>query len=203
MKKILNILLVFLMLPFAFLTGCKNSSLPAINLSRYLKEEITVKRNGISSSNTDTISLLTQSKAKKENLSKYESFEINAVPVWIYKMYIEKIVFYVYCNESSDYQMTLNVSMTNLASEETINSTTSETIETETISEPITFQPKAKKAVKCTANINKTVATALGSTISIKLDSLEIFSGDEGDSSNFMWLVYGFEIHGESRTYTR
>lgn len=203
MKKILNFLLALLVLPFAFLTGCKNSSLPAINLSRYLKDEITIKRNGIASSSTDTISLLTQSKAKKENLSKYESFELNTQPVWMYKMYIEKITFYVYCNEESDYQMTLVISMSNLASEETINSTTSETIETETIEEPITFTPKAKKAVKCTANINKTVANALGSTISIKLDSLEIFSGDEDNPSNFMWLIYDFEIHGESRTYTR
>lgn len=202
MKKFLNTLLVLLILPVLILSGCKNSSLPAINLSRYLKDEISVKRNDLESSK-DSLSLLTQKKAKKSNLSKYESFELTTQAVWTYKMYIESITFYVYCNESSDYQMTLNVSMSNLASEDTINSTTSETIETETVSEPITFTPKSKKAIKCTANINKTVANALGSTITIKLDSLEIFSGDEENPSTFMWLIYGLEIHGESRTYNR
>lgn len=202
MKKFLNTLLVLLILPVLILSGCKNSSLPAINLSRYLKDEISVKRNDLESSK-DSLSLLTQKKAKKSNLSKYESFELTTQAVWTYKMYIESITFYVYCNESSDYQMTLTVSMSNLASEDTINSTTSETIETEIVSEPITFTPKSKKAIKCTANINKTVANALGSTITIKLDSLEIFSGDEENPSTFMWLIYGLEIHGESRTYNR
>ena len=30
-----------------------------------------------------------------------------------------------------------------------------------------------------------------------------IYSGDAETKSNFMWLIYDFEVHGESRAYTR
>jgi hypothetical protein len=39
-------------------------------------------------------------KAKAENLSKYLKFELTADNVWMYKMYVQKITFYVYCNEN-------------------------------------------------------------------------------------------------------
>jgi hypothetical protein len=44
---------------------------------------------------------------------------------------------------------------------------------------------------------------ATGSTITINVDSLEIFSLDENGESSFRWLIYDFAVHGESRAYTR
>lgn len=203
MKKLLKILLVFLLLPVMTLTACKKKSLPAINLERYLKDEITIKQVDTDAT-TKTLSLITQDKAKDENLSKYLKFEISTDPVWMYKMYVESITFYVYCNEASDFSLTLNVKMTNLASEDAIMEAITENVETETFEKQVSFNPKEKKAIKCTVNVNQTIVNATGSTISIDAySSSELFSGDEETSSNFMWLIYGFEIHGESRTYTR
>lgn len=205
-KNLLKSILIFLMLPVIMFVGCKNkeTQLPKINLSRYFKDEISVLRYGISEKSTDTISLLTQKKAKKSNLSKYQKFELNANSVWIYKMYIESISFYVYCNESSDYQMTINVTMSDLADEEGILNSTDTNVETETVEQQCSLFPKAKKAIKCNVKINKTVVNALGSTITIDiLNSPELFSSDGENESTFMWLIYGFEIHGESRTYSR
>lgn len=203
MKKILKFLLVFLLVPVMMFTGCKNKELPTINLSRYLKDEISVKRMNVDTT-TESLSLLTQTEAKEENLSKYFKFEINTDPVWMYKMYIESITFYVYCNESSEFPLTINVKITNLANEEDIFNSISENVETETFEGQASFIPEEKKGIKCTVDVNKTIVNATGSTITLDAyNSPELFSGDEESSSTFMWLIYGFEIHGESRTYNR
>ena len=67
-KKLLNLLFVILILPVMVLTGCKkgSSSLPAINVSKYFKDEITISRYNIAEDSTDSISFLTQKKAKKD-----------------------------------------------------------------------------------------------------------------------------------------
>lgn len=203
MKKLLKLLLVFLLVPIIMLTGCKKKALPSINLARYLKDEITVKQLNIDTT-TKNLSLLTESEAKDENLSKYLKFEISTDPVWMYKMYVESITFYVYCNEASEFPLTLNIKMTNLANEEDIYNSKSENVETSTIEEQVSFVPEEKKAFKCTININQTIVNATGSTITIDAyNSPELFSSDEETTSTFMWLIYNFEIHGESRTYTR
>ena len=206
-KKLLNLLFVILILPVMVLTGCKkgSSSLPAINVSKYFKDEITISRYNIAEDSTDSISFLTQKKAKKENLSKYVKFELNADPVWIYKMYVESIVFYVYCNESSEFQMTINVKMTNLADESAILESKSDNVATEDVEQQVTIMPKGKKAIKCVVPINKTVVNSLGSTITIDFftNSQEIFSSVGENESSLMWLIYGFQVHGESRTYSR
>ena len=206
-KKLLNLLFVILILPVLVLTGCKkgSSSLPAINVSRYFKDEITISRYKIEKDDSDSISFLTQKKAKKENLSKYEKFELNADPVWIYKMYVESIVFYVYCNESSKFQMTIDVKMTNLADESVILESKSDNVATEDVKQQVTIMPKGKKAIKCVVPINKTVVNALGSTITIDFftNSPELVSSEGENESSLMWLIYGFQVHGESRTYSR
>lgn len=205
-KKLLNLLFVILILPVMVLTGCKkgSSSLPAINVSKYFKDEITISRYKIDDDKTDSISFLTQKKAKKENLSKYVKFELNADPVWIYKMYVESIVFYVYCNESSEFQMTINVKMTNLADESAILKSKSDNVATEDVEQQVTIMPKGKKAIKCVVPINKTVVNSLGSTITIDFkNSPELFSSEGENESSLMWLIYGFQVHGESRTYSR
>ena len=199
-KNILKSLLIFLILPVLILVGCKNKSLPSLNLSTYLKDTISITRYDLEEPSNASLSFITDPKLKKENLSKYLNFDITANNVWMYKMYVETISFYVYCNETSEYQMTINVKMTDLASEETILNSTTENVETETVQEQVTFTPKANKSIKCTFKINKTVINALGSNISIDVyNSPELFSNE----STFTWMIYGLEIHGESRTYSR
>lgn len=203
-KKLLNILLIFLILPVMVFSGCKKSSLPAINLATYLKEDVTVKRFEYADTSTEKIGFLTKSKADTSYLAKYLKFTLEAEPVWFYKMYVEYISFYVYCNENSDYLMTINVSISDVASEEEIANAGTNTIETETFSADCIISPKKGKAIKCIFPINRAVVGALGSTITIDvLNSLELFSDDEeGNASSFKWLIYGLEIHGESRTYS-
>ena len=216
-NKLLKTLLVFLLLPVLVFSACSKNKkkLPKINATRYFKDEITITRyvlantseeensSEINNKSTDMLSLLTAKKANTNNLSKYISFELTAQPVWIYKMYIESISFYVYCNEDSEYQMIIDLFMTDLADEDVILKATSEVVETETYNEQCTILHKAKKAIKCNYKIGKTVAKVAASKLTIKLNSSEVFSGDENGNSTFMWLIYGLEIHGESRAYTK
>ena len=203
-KNLLKSLVIFLLLPVLIFVGCKDSkSLPKISVSRYFKDKITVSRHSFAETSTDTISLLTQKKAKKQNLSPYTKFEISAQPIWIYKMYVEKISFYVYCNQTTETPLTLNLKMTDLASEKDIWASTEENVPVSDYEEQCTVEPKAFKSIKCTFEIGKTVVMATGSTITINVDSLEIFSLDENGESTFRWLIYDFEVHGESRAYTR
>lgn len=203
-KNILKSLFIILMLPVLVLVGCKNKELPALNLSRYIKSDISVRRYGVAEASKSSLSILTEKKAKQENLSKYLQFELTADNVWMYKMYIEKITFYVYCNESSEFQMIINLKMTDLATEKDIFSSTTESVNTSDLEEQVSITPKANKAIKCTVNINRTVIKAVGSTITLDIyNSPELFSSDGNTESNFMWLIYDFEIHGESRTYSR
>ena len=204
-KHLLKTLVIFLLLPVIVFVGCKGKKdLPTISNTRYLKNKVTVSRNGFAESSSETLDIITKSKADKKLLSPYTKFEISADPVWMYKMYVEKITFYVYCNESSETILTVNLKMTDLATEDAIWSATQETVESETFESQCSVQPKAYKAIKCIFEIKRTVIVATGSTITIDiLNSLEIYSGDAETKSTFQWLIYGFEIHGESRAYTR
>lgn len=204
-KNLFKSLVIFLLLPVLILVGCKNKNeLPAIATKKYFKDKVTVSRNGFAENSTETLDILTQEKADKKYLAPYEKFELSAEPVWIYKMFIEKITFYVYCNETSETILTINLKMTDLATEEAIWNATQETVESETFESQCSVEPKAFKPIRCVFEINRAVIVATGSTITIDiLNSLEIYSGDAETKSNFMWLIYDFEVHGESRAYTR
>ena len=204
-KNLFKSLIIFLILPVLILVGCKNKNeLPIISTTKYFKDKVTVSRNGFADASTETLEILTQEKADKKYLAPYEKFELSAEPVWIYKMFIEKITFYVYCNESSETILTVNLKMTDLATEDAIWNATQETVESETFESQCSVQPQAYKPIKCVFEINRAVIVATGSTLTIDiLNSLEIYSGDAETKSSFMWLIYGFEVHGESRAYTR
>lgn len=204
-KNLFKSLVIFLLLPVLILVGCKDKKeLPTISTAKYFKNKVTVSRNGFAEASSETLDILTKEKADKAYLAPYTKFELSAEPVWIYKMFIEKITFYVYCNESSETILTVNLKMTDLATEEAIWSATQETVESETFESQCSVEPKAFKPIKCVFEINRTVIVATGSSLTIDiLNSLEIYSGDAETKSSFMWLIYGFEVHGESRAYTR
>ncbi len=205
-KNLLKSLVIFLLLPVLILVGCgNNKKLPAISISRYIQDNINITRYDLTDiDKNQTTSLLTEKKAKKKNLSKYIKFELNAEPVWMYKMFIQKITFYVYCNQTTESQMVIQLKMSDLATEDAIMASKTENVETETFVAQCSITPKAFKAIKCTYEINRAVVVATGSTITIDIEnSLELYSSSMQNESTFEWLIYGFKIHGESRTYTR
>lgn len=203
-NKLLKILLAILIVPVIALSGCKkNNPLPAIDLGTYLNDKISITNYQMETASESELSLITSSKLDKDNLGKYITFELTANSVWMYKMFIETITFYVYTTASSDLEMIINLSITNTADEETLKTITSEAPTTDTTVETCSFIPKKAKVTKCTFNINKAIAKPTGSTITIDIsNSVELFN-DENTSTAFEWTIYGFEIHGESRAYSK
>lgn len=200
MKKLITIIFIFIIsITATCFSGCSNNSLPAIDMLTYFKPSVstTVFRGSLSSSQTINLSLLTSSKPLKSEMDKYLEFTFSANANWIYKMYIEKVEFYVLSNESSDIQMSLNFSMTNLAKENNLSSTS-------TFEELKSHTPVSGLAQKYTFYINQVVPKATGSTITIDiLESSELISNNSNPDSDFKWLIYGFKIYGESREYSK
>ena len=203
-NKLLKSLFALLLIPVLFFAGCKgNDPLPAIDLATYMNEEMTVSYYQLEAKSTKDISFISETEFDEEKLGKYVKFELTANSVWMYKMFVESISFYVYTTASSTNEMIINVSMTNMADEEDLRKTTSEEPPISTASEQCTFIPEKGKATKCTFKINKAVAKATGATIIIDIsNSLELFDTD-GGQADFNWVIYGFEIHGESRAYSK
>ena len=99
-NKLLKSLFALLLIPVLFFAGCKDKkSLPAIDLATYLKEEITVSYYQLEAKSTKDLSFITDTKLDEEKLGKYVKFELSANSVWMYKMFVESISFYVYTTD--------------------------------------------------------------------------------------------------------
>ena len=203
-NKLLKSLFALLLIPVLFFAGCKEKDpLPSIDLATYLNDEITTSYYQLEAKSTQDLAFITETKLDEEKLGKYVKFELSANTVWMYKMFVESITFYVYTTTSSMSEMIVNVSMSNMADEDSLRQTTSEEPPISVASEQCTFIPEAGTATKCTFKFNKAVAKPTGATITIDiLNSLELFDTPEGQTP-FEWVIYGFEIHGESRAYSK
>ena len=200
MKK-LSTLLFIIIISFSTLSfaACSNNSLPTLNMAVYFKSNVSasVYKTNVPTSKTIDISELTHSSFNATKMDRYLDFKIEANPNWIYKMYIEKIEFYAIPNISSDSQMTLTLSMTNLANENNLSVA-------ETFTDSLSNKTEKNSAQKFVFYINKTVAKATGSTITIDIteESSDLLSLKE-DSTEFKWQIYGFRVYGESREYLK
>lgn len=191
-----------LILPILFLCSCSGvSDLPSINMQTYFEDSVTATVFNNSTSNSSTrdipLSVLTANSPNTDYLDRFVEFELEGNGAWLYKMYIDKIVFYVYTNESSDSEMIVNFSITNVAHEDDLELT-------EEFTGQCSFYPQSNGSAYCELTIDRVIATATGSTITF--DILNSTSGtvadEEGNTTSFRWVIYGFKIYGESRSYS-
>ena len=199
MKKIKTFILALFFAGFAIvLSGCSNQ-ISAINMPTYFKTSVstTIYKNNITSNKTLDLNSLTSNSADTTLLNKYLEYTFTANASWIYKMFIEKIEFYVFTNETPSTEMTFTINISNLAKEDNI-SNISDLTETQSIN-PTAYQP-----YKLTLFVNKVVATATGMTMKIDIsESSELLINKNNSENNFSWIIYGLKIYGESREYSR
>ena len=200
MKKITTFILSIFIITITLLScGCSGNKITAIDMPTYVKNTITATtyKNNTSSTRSLTLSALTKNYADTSYMDKYLDFTLSTNPSWTYKMYIEKVEFYVLTSESSNSQMSLALTMTNLADESNLASTA-------TFSELKSHVPEQGTAQKYTFEINKVFSKATGSTITIDMsESSELLIDKNGQNSNFNWLIYGLKIYGEHREYSK
>ena len=112
--------------------------------------------------------------------------------------YIDYIYFYVYTNMETTTEMTVNVSITNLADENNIENPNND------FKADCSLMPQKDKSVLCAIKVQKVIATATGSTMIIDiLQSSELFSDGVGQDVDFKWIIYGLEFRAESRAYSK
>ena len=200
MKKLLKrICIIALIFPIIFLCSCsKVSKLPSINVSTYFENtvETSVLGNNVSSKEI-TLASLTAKKPNPDFYDRYVQFTLTGNGAWLYKMYIDKITFYVYTNKTVDTEMIINFSITNVADEGDLKNP-------EEFSFECSFNPKKNGKAYCEISVNKVIATA--TSCEIKFDITNSTSGtitdNEGNVTDFKWQIYGLKIYGESRSYS-
>ena len=181
--------------------GCskKLSNLQKIDVGFYFEKQATASTYNNTKEKTIDFAELLLTEPDPLNIDNYIEIKATANSAWIYKMYIDKICFYVYTNKNSAVEMIINVKMTNLANESDIGKENS----AGEIAETCSFIPQENGSVFCTVNVQKTVATATGSELIF--DILNSTSGtvadEEGNPTEFRWMIYGLEIYGEHRAY--
>jgi len=199
MKKLKALIFAIFITGFSVcLAGC-SKGIPAIDMPTYFNTAVssTIYKNNSTSNKSLTLESFTTSSANTTKLDKYLDFTFTAKSSWIYKMYIEKIEFFVYTNTTPDTEMTFTIKISNLASEDKISSI-SQLEETQSI------YPTAYEPYKLTLFVNKVVATATGMTMSIDIsESSELLLDKNNPDNNFKWQIYGLKIYGESREYSK
>lgn len=205
-KTLLKFLCAFLCIPLIFLCGCsgkKKTKLGAIDIDTYFSSTTatTIYYEGQTVTTKTNTSNLTLKKPNKEIIDRYESFEIKANAEWIYKMYIDYIYFYVYTSESSSSELVVNISITNAVAESDIGKELDENAKYETQASLI---PQKDGSTLCEVAIKRVIATATGATLTFDiLNSVpQVFLDENGKDNGLKWIIYGLEIHGESRAYS-
>ena len=198
-RKIFNLLIAALCVPIVALCGCsdKRSKLPKIDASVYLEPTVVATTyNNTKTKNVELADLLNK-KADPLNVDNFVELKVTASSTWIYKMYIDRIYFYVYTNEATNVEMIVNISITNLADENDISHPNDD------FSKTCSFIPKAESSKLCYVDVNKTVATATGCTITFDIynSTSGTVADNEGNATSFRWMIYGLEIYGEHRAY--
>ena len=198
--KILNIMIALMCLPIIALCSCsKETELPKIDASVYFESKVVVSTyNNTKTKNIDFADLIL-TEADPLNIDNYTEIKVTANSAWIYKMYIDKICFYVYTNQSADVEMIVNVKMTNLVNESEIGSKDAIT----TIEETCSFIPQENGSILCTVDVQKTVATATGCELSFDIlnSTTGTVADEEGKATDFRWMIYGLEFYAEHRAY--
>lgn len=204
MKNLKKGLILLLLLPTMVFVGCsKKSNIKSINLSYYLASESSYTEFGSTSTQKMSTSNLYANHPISGSQGKYISIETSATADAFYKMYIDTIYFYVYTSHEAQSEMIVNVSISNLVDEADIN--TSKEDDEKIFTAQCSFMPKENNSTLCEVKVNKTVATALGSTLTfdIKNTTYGIVCTEDGEANDFKWCIFGLQINGESRAYSQ
>ena len=198
-NKILKIFTLLLCIPLAFMCGCskKPSKLPKIDQTVYFESVATALTYGSNKTRDVQLEDLISNKADPLNVDSFTEITITAKSAWIYKMYIDCISFYVYTNQGADVEMIINTTITNLADENNIsNPSTFESL-------PLGLIPQPEGSILCVVEVKKTVATATGCKITFDINNSTngTVSDDQGNITDFRWMIYDLEIYGEHRAY--
>lgn len=199
MQKFKNYFIILLCVPILFLCSCSNfkpkcKEIPSVGY--YFEDEVSCDYFQDLETNTISINNLTDSKLNKSTLNPYAKFTLKAKSAEIYHLYIEYIYFKVYTSESSEYEMNVNVDITNVIDENEVGK--ENPTETE-YSNTYSCITKKNNVAIFKIYVNKVVRTATGLELTIDILNNETYLSNP--ETNLKWTIFDFKIYGESRAY--
>ena len=115
-NRIKNLFILLICLPAILLTSCGKDK-PKCNevtSSYYFKNEITCDIFNETNQRKITIDSISGSKANLDTLDAYAKMTFSGNSAEMYHFYIEYVYFKVYTNETSDFELNLNLNITNV-----------------------------------------------------------------------------------------
>jgi len=200
MQLIKKCFVIMLCLPIIMLCACSKSKPTCKEVSAldyYFENDIKCNLfNNLPDKNI-TLADITSSKLDKTKLDSYAKLTFTAKSVEIYHMYIEYIYFKLYTNQSSEFEMNVNIEITNAVNESDVH--TAEPKDNKYIN---TYSCIAKENNIATfkVEVKRTIATVTGAQITFDILDSEIYATNP--ETHFKWCIYDFKIYGESRAYS-
>ena len=195
LKQILCFCLCVSVVVFSGCGGIKPSCKTVPSVAYYYGDNVTCDIFNQSDQKTICMSSLTSSKLDKSMADAYAKLTFTGKSAEIFHLYIEYIYFKVYTNEDSEFQLDVNVNITNIINESDVGNS-----EVEDTNFSNTYSCIAKKdgVAQFRIEVKRTVATATGSVLTIDVLTSDMFASED---STFKWCIYDFKIYGESRSY--
>lgn len=198
-SKLIKLLALVICVPLIMLCGCsKKSKINEVDASVYLEPTATALTYNNTKSKDLELKDLIATEVNPLNVDSFVEIKVKGNNTWIYKMFIDKITFKVYTNNTTDVEMTIKVTITNLAEESDIQNPKDVEFP------PVSFIPEKEGSMLCTVDIDKVVAVAAKDCI-ITFDIYNSTTGTVADNNgaptDFRWTIYDLSIYGEHRSY--
>ena len=211
MKRTLTLIFaLFLCVPMLLFTGCGTKMCDPIDLNYYFEDEINCSFFYDKRTRDLKLSDLEEEKPNTDFLDSYSQIIITSSSdnSRIYHLYIDYITFYVYFNESSEFDFNLKISIPNMVSEENVWEDPAKLEDADrTFTDTYSTKPKEKSSSEFKVEVKRVISVTTGTTITFDLtENNEIFkpqdqNNTDGDVVTFRWFIYGLEIHAEARAY--
>lgn len=208
-KKLTAIFALLLCAPLLLFTGCGTKMCKKVDASYYFDSKIDCSFFSDKSTRNLTLSELELEKPNEDYLDCYAQIMLssNDDNSRVYHLYIDYITFFVYFNESSEFDFNLKIIIPNMVSEENVWANLDDLDEdAKKFEDTYSTKPKEKSSSEFKVKVGKVIAVTTGTTITFDLtQNNEIFkpndSNNDGEPVTFKWLIYGLEIHAEARGY--
>ena len=190
-------------IPTLMLCGCDNFK-PTCNeinsVAYYFGDSVSCEFFGDLPTKDVLMTDITSEKLNKDLANSYAQITLKTkTPNKAFHLYIEYLYFKVYMTEDSEFDLNVNVTVTNVITENNVgvSDVTDTTFET-----TMTCHSKKDKSTVFKVYVDRVVAKGTEpATIVIDILNSEIYATNP--ETTFEWCIYNFTIYGESRAYSR
>ena len=151
---------------------------------------------------------ITSSNPNMDKVNTFYEFDVTANSDWIYKMFVEKVTFSVFLQNRIENvnEITFTLTITNAITEEDVgkNYGNELTDEEKKFVGTYSIVPQENGRFDISIDVNRVLGVAdgqVGSKFQIDISEYAGGTDSNGNITPLKWIMYGFSVYGESRTY--